>query len=101
MLALIGPRGNGRTKKLAQWALASGGTIIVDVMARAEHIHSRYNVPMEQLVTVAQIRSGAAPRSRTHASLVAIDDVDNVLQSALGITSPIQLVAFYGGAMQP
>ncbi len=101
MLALIGPRGNGRTTKLAQWALASGGTIIVDTMARAEHLHQRHHVPMEQLATTAQIKSGSIPRGRIHATLVAIDDVDHVLQNALGITSPIELVTFYGGAMQP
>jgi hypothetical protein len=100
MLALIGPRGNGRTRKLAQWALASGGTIIVPHNHRVDYLVDRCHVPREQIVTVDTVLAGEA-MGRTHATLVAIDDVDHVLQAALQITSPIDLITFYGGAMQP
>ena len=99
MLALVGPRANGRTHKLVQWAIGSGGKIVVSNMQRAEHLRGM-GVPEDQICTVAKIRDmGFVGKNST---LWAIDDLDDVLRELLPAmdTSP-QLVTFHGGAMQP
>ena len=99
MLALIGPRGNGRSKKLAQWAIASGGVIIVLDRRRAERFEHDLHVPAHQIATLAQIRDRTFNGQDT-ITLYAIDDVEYVIQDLLGgIHHLPQLVAFHGGAM--
>lgn len=100
MLALVGPRANGRTKKLAQWALASGGVIVVASVNRAELLQNVYHVPREQIATIWALRDRAFG-GQDRLTLYAIDDVDHVLQDLLSLNSTPQLVTFHGGAMQP
>lgn len=101
MIALVGPRGNGRTKKLVQWAMASGGSIVVCDRRRGELLRT-LGVPPEQILLARELLEPSRSQLASSLTLYAIDDVADVLGALVpALQTTPQLITFHGGAMTP